>query len=54
MSNVHFGIVAVLGAMVLVFGLMALIPQGMWLYLGAIIWGTATVTFAISSLEGEE
>ena len=46
-------ITAMLGLLGVVFGLAALIPQGMWLYLGAVIWGTATVTLSLASLKGQ-
>lgn len=53
MTNLYLCLTAMLGLLGVVFGLAALIPQGMWLYLGAVIWGTATVTLALASLKGQ-
>jgi len=46
MNNLFLCLTAMLGTVGLILGLIELIPQGMWLYLGAVVWGTATVTFA--------
>ena len=51
MNNVYLGLTAVLGAVTLCFSLTALIPQGMWLYLGAAIWGTVITTWSILALK---
>ena len=51
MNNVYLGLTAVLGAMAMCVGLYELIPQGMWLYLGAAIWGTSVTTWAILELK---
>ncbi len=53
MTNFYLCLTALLGFAGVILGLAALIPQGMWLYLGAVIWGTATVTLALASLWGE-
>ena len=53
MNNVYLGLTAVLGAVSLCIGLYELIPQGMWLYLGAAIWGTSVTTWAILELKEE-
>lgn len=53
MTNLYLCITAMLGTAGLILGLAELIPQGMWLYLGAVVWGTATVTLALASLKGQ-
>jgi hypothetical protein len=52
MRNLYLCITAILGTAGLILGLTALIPQGMWIYLGAVVWGTATVTLSLASLKG--
>jgi hypothetical protein len=54
MTNLYLCITAMLGLLGVVFGLAALIPQGMWLYLGAVIWGTATVALSLAAIIKEE
>ena len=51
MNNVYLGLTAVIGTETLGVGLYGLIPQGMWLYLGAAIWGTVVVTWSILELK---
>jgi hypothetical protein len=51
MHNVYLGLTAVIGAVALCVGLYGLIPQGMWLYLGAAIWGTVVVTWSMLALK---
>ena len=53
MSNFYFGLMAVLGAVTLCLCLVVLIPQGMWMYLLGLIWGTGVLTWALLKLHGE-
>ena len=51
MHNVYLGLTAIIGTVTLCAGLYGLIPQGMWLYLGAAIWGTVITTWSILALK---
>jgi hypothetical protein len=51
MNNVYLGLTAIIGTVTLGVGLYGLIPQGMWLYLGATMWGTVVVTWSILALK---
>lgn len=53
MNNVYLGLTAILGTVTLCVGLYELIPQGMWLYLGAVMWGTIAITVSILKLKGD-
>ena len=46
MSNLYLCLTAMLGTAGLIFGLTALAPHGNWLYIAAVVWGTATITIA--------
>jgi len=51
MNNVYLGLTAIIGAVTLCLSLVVLVPQGMWLYLGATMWGTVVVTWSILALK---
>jgi len=51
MNNVYLGLTAIIGTVTLGVGLYGLIPQGMWLYLVATVWGTVVVTWSILALK---
>jgi len=51
-SNFYFGLMAVLGAVALCLCLVVLIPQGMWMYLLGLIWGTGVLTWSMLKLRG--
>ncbi len=46
MNVLYMCLTAMLGTVMLVFGLTNLAPQGMWIYIAAVMWGTATITVA--------
>lgn len=46
MGNLYLCLTAILGTIMLTFGLTNLAPQGMWIYIAAVMWGTATITVA--------
>ena len=48
--NLCMALTGMLGLLAVVFGLMELMPQGMWLYLGAVVWGSVTLTIALLGL----
>ena len=50
MSNFYFGLMAVLGTATLCLCLVVLIPQGMWMYLLGLIWGTGVLTWSLLKL----
>ena len=51
-SNFYFGLMAALGAVALCLCLVVLIPQGMWMYLLGLIWGTGVLTWSMLNLRG--
>jgi hypothetical protein len=51
MHNVYLGLTAIIGTVTLCVGLYGLVPQGMWLYLAATVWGTVVVTWSILALK---
>ena len=50
MVSFYFGLMAVLGAVALCLCLVVLVPQGMWMYLLGLIWGTGALTWALLKL----
>jgi len=52
MSSFYFGLTAVLGTATLCMCLVVLIPQGMWMYLLGLIWGTGVLTWSMLKLRG--
>ena len=44
MRDLYLYLTAMLGTVMLTFGLTNLAPQGMWIYIAAVMWGTATIT----------
>lgn len=54
MSNLYYGLTAIIGTATLCLGLSALIPQGMWLYLGGTVWGTVLTTWAVMELKSKD
>jgi len=53
MRSFYFGLMAVLGTATLCLCLVVLIPQGMWMYLLGLIWGTGVLTWSMLKLHGE-
>jgi len=51
MHNVYLGLTAIIGTVTLCVGLYGLVPQGMWLYLAATVWGTVVVTWSVLALK---
>jgi len=51
MNNFYFGLMAIMGAVTLCICLMVLIPQGMWMYLIGIVWGTGLLTWSLTRLK---
>jgi L-asparagine transporter-like permease len=54
MSNLYYGLTAIIGTVTLCVGLSELIPQGMWLYLFGTVQGTALTTWAVIELKSKE
>ena len=54
MSNLYYGLTAIIGTVTLCLGLSELIPQGMWLYLGGTVWGTVLITWAVMELKSKD
>ncbi len=54
MSNLYYGLTAIIGTVTLCLGLSELIPQGMWLYLGGTVWGTVMTTWAVMELKSKD
>jgi hypothetical protein len=50
MRSFYFGLMAVLGTVALCLCLVVLMPQGMWMYLSGLIWGTSVLTWALLNL----
>jgi hypothetical protein len=46
MNTLYLCLTAILGTIMLTFGLTNLAPQGMWIYIAAVMWGTASITAA--------
>jgi hypothetical protein len=53
MSSFYFGLTAVLGAVTLCLCLVVLVPQGMWMYLLGLVWGTFVLTWSLLKLREE-
>jgi len=51
MNNFYFGLMAIMGAVTLCICLMVLVPQGMWMYLIGIVWGTGLLTWSLTRLK---
>jgi L-asparagine transporter-like permease len=51
MDNVYLGLTAIIGTILMCVGLSVLIPQGMWLYLVAVMYGTVVVTWSMIKLK---
>jgi uncharacterized membrane protein YkgB len=51
MNNFYFSLTAILGAVTLVLCLVVLIPQGMWIYLVGVVWGTFVLTLSLMKLK---
>ena len=51
MNNVYLGLTAIIGAVTLCLSLVVLVPQGMWFYLGALVWGTVITTWSMLALK---
>ena len=45
--NLYLTPLAILGSVIITLSLVALIPNGMWFYLGSLIFGTAALNIAI-------
>jgi hypothetical protein len=52
--NLYLSALAVLGAVIITLSLVALIPNGMWLYLISLIFGTAILTISVICTIGDE
>jgi hypothetical protein len=46
MNALYLYLTGILGTVMLTLGLTNLAPQGMWIYIAAVMWGTATITVA--------
>ena len=51
MNNFYFGLMAIMGAVTLCVCLMVLIPQGMWMFLVGIVWGSCLLTWSLTRLK---
>ena len=50
MNNFYFSLMAIMGAVTLCVCLMVLIPNGMWMFLIGIVWGTGLLTWSLTRL----